>query len=278
MRARLGLEALRNQREASPWASLLGNGSTAETLEGRSSLPVGLVLKFRPQTQTDSIPGRRRKRNDAESNTESGTESDATRTTESLPRSKKAKRPRRDDQEVAKCIADKIIASLRSIQEAPVEDYRVHQAVKDIQLQCLSEKDEYTGLELRRRMAEVLWSDSQTTQVNSRLVSWANRFYSSCMRYILRKRYLLVRDDSKGRIILPQDKVKDRAADSAHTVNVTVNSLSTTCRCSTGIYAALASESDFACSFYINSLYYADDTRTQPHDVRAERQGAETPI
>lgn len=159
----------------------------------------------------------------------------------------KSKKPRRAEGAIAMSVAQMILEALREIRKRPADVH--HAAVDGIRSGCLVETDKGARLELLRQMADKFWKDSQGTQS---AISWANRFFSSCMRFIIRRRYLNHRDDSKHRLIIPFDS-RDQGADSTHAVNLAVNRLCAAqglngCRCATSIYTALASEFAFLMS------------------------------
>ncbi|KID81392.1 hypothetical protein MGU_11247 [Metarhizium guizhouense ARSEF 977] len=85
-------------------------------------------------------------------------------------------------------------------------------------------------LEQRVRFTEDLWNLG-TGQQAYKVISWANRFYSSCMRRLLRRKKHI-----------PGDRVKDRAAQASCSINSIVNALSMeneseVCLCSSLVYS-----------------------------------------
>lgn len=119
------------------------------------------------------------------------------------------------------------------------------------------------------QMADELWERAEKPHDALKEMSWANRFYSSCMRYILRKRRKLTSDNQK-----------DRQADSTRIINRLVDLLSTSaichicpgsvCRHSMMTYTALASKK----SDHIRHPIYlnANRPRNEPHLIWNERQ------
>jgi hypothetical protein len=108
------------------------------------------------------------------------------------------KRQRRSDEEVGRCIAEKVQKALEEIRAAPGNEQ----------------------------------------QPTDRIIVWVNRFYSLCMRHILRSKRQL-----------PRDPKKDQAAEAMQTINLVVNRISAlrtnggvTCLCAMSLYAAFASK------------------------------------
>jgi hypothetical protein len=81
----------------------------------------------------------------------------------------------------------------------------------------------------RLGMMEILWDSGETSSVR-----WANRFYSSCMRYILRRRGHLLHEKCR-------DRVKDQAATFATFLNMAVDELAKSgCQHGYRLYARIA--------------------------------------
>ncbi|RYP53360.1 hypothetical protein DL768_001605 [Monosporascus sp. mg162] len=118
---------------------------------------------------------------------------------EQVPR----KHPRRSDEAIAGCVASKIIKALRKETEAPRYSY---QPVSEIKYPG---RPGELGDDVRLWVKEdLLLHGTGSTSA----ICWANKFYSSCMHYILRNRGLKCEGN-------------DRAADIAYCINMIVNEL-----------------------------------------------------
>ncbi|KID96239.1 hypothetical protein MAJ_07781, partial [Metarhizium majus ARSEF 297] len=101
-------------------------------------------------------------------------------------------------------------------------------------------------LEQRVRFTEDLWNLG-TGQQAYKIISWANRFYSSCMRRLLRRKKHI-----------PGDRVKDRAAQASCSINSIVNALSMeneseVCLCNSLVYSGFGSKAEHARHFAVFS-------------------------
>lgn len=165
---------------------------------------------------------------------------------------KKKPRPARTDEEIAKSIAQRIIRALEDVGNTAGKIGNIAE-LEDARPRILSETDDNARFELFRQLADSLWTYSQSAHDDLTSIKWANRFYSSCMRFILRNRRQLSRDDSK-----------DRAADSTQIINLAVDALSASADCNSGtkpacdhymmLYTALASKK----SDHFERLNYAN--------------------
>ncbi|KAI1439426.1 hypothetical protein F5Y02DRAFT_425842 [Annulohypoxylon stygium] len=129
------------------------------------------------------------------------------------PNKRKKSFPRRSDEEIAKSIALKINNALRDIGKEEVDEITT---LKN-KLSEMSIDDRHKSY---LQMADELWERAEKPHDALKEMSWANRFYSSCMRYILRKRRKLTSDNQK-----------DRQADSTRIINRLVDLLSTSAIC-----------------------------------------------
>lgn len=137
------------------------------------------------------------------------------------------KYPHRSDEEIAQCVARKIIYALEDSAKAPLCLYQQALENEYPKLPGETEKD------ARLRIEQDLSLRGKST---TGVIRWANNFYSSCMRYVLRERRELSGD-------------KDRAAKIAHSINMTVNELCASGPpdalehlCGNKVYAGLASK------------------------------------
>ncbi|RYP02438.1 hypothetical protein DL765_010740 [Monosporascus sp. GIB2] len=143
------------------------------------------------------------------------------------------KYPRRTDEEIAQQVVAKIQDALGYNAKAPQYSYR--QASESEYPNFPGETEE----DVRLRIAKDLLSRGKDS---TEAIGWANRFYSSCMRYVLRNRRETLRgkDPGKGR-------VKDPAATMAPIINSIANELCAPIppdtlvhRCGNKVYAGLA--------------------------------------
>ncbi|KAI0172210.1 hypothetical protein GGR52DRAFT_549433 [Hypoxylon sp. FL1284] len=129
------------------------------------------------------------------SNTEGQQSSDERRNTIS------SQHPSSSEIALSKSIATTVIRGLKS-QDL---DTRVPEAWRDLE-----------GNMSQLEMADALWAKSSVGNVKT--IRWVNRFYSACMRSMLRRRGHLPHGARR-------EWTKDRAATSAHIINMAVNAL-----------------------------------------------------
>ncbi|KAH9905196.1 hypothetical protein F4778DRAFT_729034 [Xylariomycetidae sp. FL2044] len=135
-------------------------------------------------------------------------------------------------------IAKKIIRRLESESTIQLAEYWKNLVEKDLSLP---------------EMADDLWNRSLCKE-DSAPVRWANHFYSSCMRYILRQRGLLPHITQK------RYQTRDRAAALTNIINMAADKLYVPdCQCGIKIYTGLA-----ACNHRLSEL----------SSVRQEKYGA----